>query len=65
MIITIGKQQYEQTGITPCGKRVLCKLGDFERACRSLGNELLFVEVSEGEVVPRCQFKPSEGMAET
>lgn len=54
--ITVDGQQYEKTGDTSCGKRVFCKLGDFERACKSFTNELLYVEVESGRLVPRDEF---------
>lgn len=57
MIFTINGQQYEQTGNAWDGKPVVCKLGDFERACRSFTDELLYVVVSSTEVVACDGYK--------
>lgn len=56
-VITVAGQKYEKTGSTSCGKKVFCKLGDFERACKSFTDELLFVEIHPGELVPLETFK--------
>lgn len=61
-IIEIDGQRYEQTGnVLGSGERVFAKVEEWERACKSFTNELLWVEVAPGKLVPRDEFKSLEG----
>ena len=58
MIHLFDGQRYEQTGNDiDTGRRVLCKLGDWERAHKSVTDKYLYIEDDNGVVVPLDAFR--------
>lgn len=55
-IASEGGQVFEKTGLTLDNRPVYCKLGDFELACKSFTDELLYVLTIDRRIIPRDQY---------